>query len=536
MRNPVILVAPKLLLLLLAGCGGSDAPPVAPLQPPPDPPANPLTYAPGVFRDSSLFAARCQAPRTGRIDPWTGQPWPDVAGSAMHEKHFLRSWTHELYLWADEVLDRNPANTSSVLQYFSLLRTDALADSGQPKDQFHYTYDTDDYRQLASGIVLGHGISWGIVDGAVPRVIVAEFVQPGSPADVAGVHRGAQLLSVDGFDVVHDQTQAGTSAILRAMFEPVKGSVHSMVFRDRDSADTFTASLLADQIISDPAPVVDIIDAGPFKVGYLLFNDHSLIAEAALSGAVSQLAAGQVDELVLDLRYNGGGYLDIASQLGFMIAGPAATQNRTFERLQFNAKHAGRHPLTGQIITPTPFHSTARGFSLPAGQPLPSLGLDRVHVLTSDRTCSASESIINGLRGIGIEVIQIGGNTCGKPYGFYPRDNCGTTYFSVQFRGVNEMNFGDYAEGFSATRITGHPLANLPGCAAEDDFTRDLGDPLEGQLKTALTYLTTGSCPAIAMASGGAQKRARPQALLSPVDAPVLQRPLRPWEKNRILR
>ena len=139
-------------------------------------------------------------------------------------------------------------------------------------------------------------------------------------------------------------------------------------------------------------------------------------------------------------------------------------------------------------------------------------------------------------RGIGIEVIQIGGNTCGKPYGFYPRDNCGTTYFSVQFRGVNEMNFGDYAEGFSATRITGHPLANLPGCAAEDDFTRDLGDPLEGQLKTALTYLTTGSCPAIAMASGGAQKRARPQALLSPVDAPVLQRPLRPWKDNRILR
>src|SRR5690606_13407934 len=123
--------------------------------------------------------------------------------------------------------------------------------------------------------------------------------------------------------------------------------------------------------------------------------------EAALVNAVTQLAADDIDELVLDLRYNGGGYLDIASQLAYMIAGPAATANRTFELLQFNARHGGRHPLTGQMIQPMPFHSTTGGFSLPPGASLPHLALDRVYVLTSDRTCSASESIINGLRGIG---------------------------------------------------------------------------------------------------------------------------------------
>ena len=58
-------------------------------------------------------------------------------------------------------------------------------------------------------------------------------------------------------------------------------------------------------------------------------------------------------------------------------------------------------------------------------------------MLTGDNTCSASESIINSLRGIGVEVIQIGLTTCGKPYGFYPQDNCGTTYFSIEFKGVN---------------------------------------------------------------------------------------------------
>ena len=66
---------------------------------------------------------------------------------------------------------------------------------------------------------------------------------------------------------------------------------------------------------------------------------------------------------------------------------------------------------------------------------MPALDLERVFVLTTASTCSASEAIINSLRGINVEVIQIGSTTCGKPYGFYPQDNCGTTYFTIQFAG-----------------------------------------------------------------------------------------------------
>jgi len=71
------------------------------------------------------------------------------------------------------------------------------------------------------------------------------------------------------------------------------------------------------------------------------------------------------------------------------------------------------------------------------GSALPTLNLSRVFVLTTSSTCSASEAIINGLRGADIEVIQIGSGTCGKPYGFYPTDNCATTYFTIQFSGIN---------------------------------------------------------------------------------------------------
>src|SRR5262249_53344810 len=111
-------------------------------------------------------------------------------------------------------------------------------------------------------------------------------------------------------------------------------------------------------------------------------------------------------------------------------------------------------------------------------------------------TCSASESIINGLRGVDVSVIEVGGTTCGKPYGFYPQDNCGTTYFSIEFQGVNAKNFGDYPDGFSPTNATGTVGVTIPGCAVADDFTHALGDPREARLSAALGYRGNQSCPA----------------------------------------
>lgn len=105
---------------------------------------------------------------------------------------------------------------------------------------------------------------------------------------------------------------------------------------------------------------------------------------------------------------------------------------------------------------------------------------------------------MNGLRGADVEVIQIGSGTCGKPYGFYATDNCDTTYFSIQFTGENNKDFGEYADGFAPENTTDN--ARLPvrveGCAVADDFSRQLGDPEEAMLKAALNYRTNGSCPA----------------------------------------
>jgi carboxyl-terminal processing protease len=111
-----------------------------------------------------------------------------------------------------------------------------------------------------------------------------------------------------------------------------------------------------------------------------------------------------------------------------------------------------------------------------------------VTVLTGPETCSASEAIINGLRGVNVQVNLIGGTTCGKPYGFLPQDNCGTTYFAIQFKGVNNQNAGDFADGLA------------PTCTVADDFSHPLGDPAEGRLAAALSYRVTGTCPAASSA------------------------------------
>ena len=167
-----------------------------------------------------------------------------------------------------------------------------------------------------------------------------------------------------------------------------------------------------------------------------------------------------------------------------------------------------------------------------SGRPLPALDLRRVIILTGPNTCSASESLINGLRGIDIEVIQIGEPTCGKPYGFYATDNCGTSYFTIQFRGVNAKGFGDYSDGFMPVEGATGSGINVPGCRATDDFSRALGDPTEGRLAAALSYRDSSTCPVPESANQPFGGEVAAPLVLEPREGTV-HKP--PWLTNRII-
>jgi carboxyl-terminal processing protease len=130
-------------------------------------------------------------------------------------------------------------------------------------------------------------------------------------------------------------------------------------------------------------------------------------------------------------------------------------------------------------------------------------------------------------------VIQVGSTTCGKPYGFTPEDNCGTTYFSIQFKGVNAIGFGDYPDGFSPANTVGASGTPVPGCSVADDFTHALGDPSEARFAAALGYRATSSCPAPSgFALPSAVSGVNAQAM--PATGALMSKP--PWRENRLLR
>jgi len=493
----------------------------------------------GVFLDANSFFARCEAPRNG-INPATNQPYPDVGGSTLDENNFLRSFSNDTYLWYAEIVDRDPSLYNDPLNYFELLKTTATTPSGQPKDKFHFTYDSDDWYQLSqSGVSAGFGIQWAFISNTPPRLLMVAYTEPNSPATnlALPIERGAQILAIDGVDI-DDVTQAGIDTLNAGLYPDGAGESHTFTLQDAGSAGTRNETLISENITLTPVQHAQVFATPTGNVAYMAFNDHIATAEQALIDAVdlfNEFNGGQgVDDLVLDLRYNGGGYLAIASELAYMIAGPAATAGQTFEELQFNDKHPVTNPVTGQPISPTPFYDEALGapFNGTPGQVLPTLNLARVYVITGSGTCSASEAVMNGLRGVGVEVIQIGSTTCGKPYGFYAIDNCGTTYFTIQFKGVNAMGFGDYTDGFSPTNT---PVAQagtvIPGCSVADDFTKQLGDQTETRLSVALAHRNGMACPAATgRAPDGASK---PDLSLNAIDAEI---PKSPWHTNRIMR
>jgi carboxyl-terminal processing protease len=533
-RPPILCAAAGLLFSLLLGCGGGGGSSGGGAA---APGTGTSSWQNGVFAPSGNFDALCVNPRSGN-DPFTGRPYPDRAGSRTDQNNWLRSWSNELYLWYDEIVDRNPASYSTP-QYFSLLKTDGLTDSGRPKDNFHFSLPTEEWAAYAdAGTSVGYGIVWSVLRTTRPRHIRVGFVEPGSPADGSplGLTRGWFVRAIDGIDI-DDETQAGVDALNAALFPAETGETHVFTLEQDGTYVQRDFTLTSALITTDPVPEVRTVATTEGLVGYLLFNDHIATAEAELVAAIEELRIQGVDELVVDLRYNGGGYLAIASELAYMIAGPARTAGRTFELLKFNSKHSVTNPITGEPIEPEPFYDTALGFSVAAGTPLPTLDLDRVFLLTGPGTCSASESILNALRGIGVDPILIGGTTCGKPYGFYPADNCGTTYFTIQFQGVNDAGFGDYPDGFSPpneSSATGVPPLGVPvkGCAVRDDWSNALGDPDEARFWGARYYMRWDQCPP-ASASVAPPEAGLRRAPMAEAEALGVTPPL--WRNARVM-
>jgi len=215
------------------------------------------------------------------------------------------------------------------------------------------------------------------------------------------------------------------------------------------------------------------------RLGYVVVKDMLSQATAPLEASFSRLRNAGAQALVLDLRYNGGGLVSVGATLASYVAGTRG-QDQVFASLLYNDRRAASNNIVFR------FSARAQAVSAP-----------KVYVLTGQRTCSASEPVINGLRGVGIDVVLVGDTTCGKPVGFLPAARCGTTYSVVNFESVNALGQGRYFDGLA------------PTCSVAEDFQQPLGSTSEPLLAAALLYATTGACPRSAPLSEPGQRRPR---------------------------
>ena len=158
----------------------------------------------------------------------------------------------------------------------------------------------------------------------------------------------SERIFVDGVDVVNDNTASGVDTINAGLFPIAANESHVFQILDLGATTSRTVTLVSADVTSHPVQNVSTIATTNGLVGYMLFNDHLATSEAALVVAFTTLQAAGVRDLVLDIRYNGGGYLDIASEVAYMIAGPGPTTGKGFEKTVFNDKYPSNAPVTGR--------------------------------------------------------------------------------------------------------------------------------------------------------------------------------------------
>jgi len=372
------------------------------------------------------------------------------------QRESLRGFMQDEYYWYNHLNAPNEA-TSSLDGYFQSMLY-------KPLDRYSFTQTTASHNQaFVEGRRIGYGYTlvWG---DAARRTLRIRSVEPASPAAAAGLARGDVVISIDG--IGPEGIAAGQVPVVDTVGVP-----RTFVVRTGSGPDRLVEVTSADfpLVPLAKATTIDITRDGlPVKVGYLAYHQFVGYSRDSLLSEFTRFAAEGIGELVLDLRYNGGGSVAVSRDLASMVGG-ARTVDRLYTFLRFNPKQANKTQTL-----------TFRGNSETFTPPLPE-GLPRLVVITSGGTASASELLINGLRPF-IDVVTIGDTTYGKPYGFIPRDNCGLTYNAVQFESLNSEGVGGFTAGFA------------PTCQVPDDLDHPLGDASEGRLRVALDYLKTGRC------------------------------------------
>ena len=388
--------------------------------------------------------------------------WSVTSCNATGKNLFVRDVLTDIYLWYAELPSVNPTSYATPEAYLDAVRY-------RPLDS-HFSYITSREANQAfygESQYVGFGMSTSLI-GQDLRVLQ---VFPESPAAEIGLARGHRIMGIGG-RMVADLIRLDT---LGGAFGPEEIGYQTQI-QFVDDAGTPRSATMTKRIVTIPTvSLTRVYEVQGRRVGYIFFRNFVEPSIAALDAAFAELATARIDDLVLDLRYNGGGLVRVAQHLASIVGG-SRTRGQVLAEYFHNDKNAFRNEVLRFEDKPN------------------AASLNRLIVITTPSSASASELVINALRPF-IPVVVIGDRTYGKPVGQYQVNFCDKTLAPVSFSLRNANGEGDFFNGFP------------PDCAAVDDVSHQLGDPAESSLREALTFAATGACSARATLRLGPDRR-----------------------------
>jgi C-terminal processing protease CtpA/Prc len=419
----------------------------------------------------SLLTISCQEDLDDVIVPSSTLDINDFVYQAMFTFYFYKSEVPDL------ANDRFSSNTDYI-NYLSEFSAPEILFENILFEEDRFSIIVEDYRVLESnsqGLSLSNGMRFGLVriEDTSQVFGYVRYVVPNSPAESAGLERGIIFTQVNGVSL--------TDTNFIDLLSPQQYSIGLAELQNGQLELTGqTVDLTKIELVENPIHIAQTLDVDGQNIGYLMYNAFRSNFQAELNDVFGGFQADGVTDLVLDLRYNGGGSVETAKDLCSMITGQFNGQLFAVERFNENFQDPDVELF---------FDNTTAN-----GQSINSLNLNRVYILTSGSSASASELVINALNPY-IDVIQIGTNTVGKFQGstilydspeFFNKQNININHFyalqPLIFEIENAVGFSGFEDGL------------VPDIQMAEDFFNlgVLGDTAEPLLNRALVEIGAG--------------------------------------------
>lgn len=385
---------------------------------------------------------------------------------SINKKAYL--YMKEWYLWYEhlpQIIVSDYETLGDMLNAVKYIEGDTVV------DRFSYSVKKVEHDNYYAGKRYGMGTSWKRDE---ENRLFVSLVYPESPAGTAGLKRGQEILEINGYTVAqldenklyNQEHKDDEDFTAKTDWDNVydaekKGEAVNIKLLEK-GADTIDTTVYLDDYTMNSVLKTSLVDNQGVKTGYLHFKAFINPSKDELDESFSYFKENGIEELIVDLRYNGGGLVWVSQYLINLIAGPDV-EDEEIIKIMYNNKHSeANSSYTGHILEN-------------------SMNLKKVAFITTRGTASASEMVINSLAPF-IEVSVIGDTTYGKPVGMNALDICDQTIVPITFKNANAADFGDYFFGIPAN------------CKSDDDYKHDFGDAEESSMKEALKYLRDGEC------------------------------------------